>query len=139
MTSINRVKILGVPVDMVDKEQAIAAFAESFPQEGLTMVVTPNSEIVQNASKDETLKALIASADLIIPDGVGLVYASKFIGCPLKERVTGIDFLESIVAYLEKNGKSIYFFGSKPGVAETAANKIREKYPELKVAGPHHG
>lgn len=139
MTLINRVKILGVPVDMVDKEQAMAAFSEKFPQEGLTMVVTPNSEIVQNASKDENLKALIASADLIIPDGVGLVYASKIIGCPLKERVTGIDFLESIVAYLEKNGKSIYFFGSKPGVAETAAEKIREKYPELKVAGTHHG
>jgi N-acetylglucosaminyldiphosphoundecaprenol N-acetyl-beta-D-mannosaminyltransferase len=103
------------------------------------MVVTPNSEIVQNASKDEELKALIGEADLIIPDGIGLVYASKIIGCPLSERVTGIDFLESIIVYLEKNGKSIYFFGSKPGVAEAAAEKIKEKYPALKVAGTHHG
>ena len=58
------------------------------------MIVTPNSEIVQNASKDEELRSLIASADLIIPDGIGLVYASKVMGCPLSERVTGIDFLE---------------------------------------------
>ncbi len=139
MESSNRIKILGVPVDMVDKAQAMALFEESFEKEGVTMVVTPNSEIVQNASKDESLKALIGSADLIIPDGIGLVYASKILGHPLKERVTGIDFLESIVAYIEKTGKSIYFFGSKPGVAEAAADKIKEKYPALKIAGTHHG
>ena len=139
MESNKRIKILGVPVDMVDKDQAMAMFEEDFVKDGVTMVVTPNSEIVQNASKDEPLKALIGSAALIIPDGIGLVYASKILGCPLKERVTGIDFLESIVAYLEKTGKSIYFFGSKPGVADAAAEKIKAKYPELKVAGTHHG
>jgi N-acetylglucosaminyldiphosphoundecaprenol N-acetyl-beta-D-mannosaminyltransferase len=109
MTEKNRVEILGVPVDMVDSRQAMKIFEESFPQPGLTMIVTPNSEIVQRASKEPELKMLISSADLIIPDGVGLVYASKIIGRPLSERVTGIDFLESIISYLEKNGKSIYF------------------------------
>ena len=139
MTEKNRVKILGVPVDMVDRGQAMQIFEESFPQPGVTMVVTPNSEIVQRASKEGELRELISSADLIIPDGVGLVYASKIIGCPLSERVTGIDFLESIIAYLEKNGKSIYFFGSKPGVAEAAAENIKKKYPKLIVAGTHDG
>lgn len=139
MESNKRIKILGVPVDMVDKDQAMTMFVEDFAKDGVTMVVTPNSEIVQNASKDPELKALIGSADLIIPDGIGLVYASKILGCPLKERVTGIDFLESIVAHLAETGKSIYFFGSKPGVADAAAEKIKEKYPALKVAGTHHG
>ena len=135
----NRIKILGVPVDLTDKETAMARFEELFPEPGVTAVYTPNSEIVENASHDPELKELIDSAELVIPDGIGLVYASKFLGHPLKERVTGIDFLESIIAYLEKNGKSIYFFGSKPGVAEKAAEKIREKYPGLIVAGTHHG
>jgi len=139
MKSNNRIKILGVPVDMVDKDQAMEIFKEDFAKDGVTMVVTPNSEIVQNASKDESLKSLIGSADLIIPDGIGLVYASKILGCPLKERVTGIDFLESIIAHLAETGKSIYFFGSKPGVAEAAAEKIKEKYPALIVAGTHNG
>lgn len=139
MTEKNRVRILGVPVDMVDREQAMRIFEESFPQPSVTMIVTPNSEIVQRASKEEELKLLISSADLIIPDGVGLVYASRIIGCPLSERVTGIDFLESIIAYLEKNKKSIYFFGSKPGVAEAAAERIKGKYPALIVAGTHNG
>lgn len=135
----NRINILGVPVDLIDKEAAMARFEELFPQEGVTAVYTPNSEIVENASRDPELKKLIGSAELIIPDGIGLVYASKFVGHPLEERVTGIDFLESIIAYLEKNGKSVYFLGSKPGVAEKAAEKIREKYPDLLVAGTHDG
>ncbi len=135
----NRVEILGVPVDMVDKQQAFSIFKEIFPQAGCSMIVTPNSEIIQNASKDESLKSLIAGADLIIPDGIGLVYASKIIGCPLSERVTGVDFLESIIAYLAKTGESIFLFGSKPGVAEKAADKMKEKYPGLVVAGTRNG
>ena len=98
MQNNNRVKILGVPVDMVDRQQAFSIFEDIFQNPGCSMIVTPNSEIVQNASKDEELKSLIASADLIIPDGIGLVYASKIMGCPLSERVTGIDFLEKEMA-----------------------------------------
>ena len=89
----NRIKILGVPVDLTDKETAMARFEELFPEPGVTAVYTPNSEIVENASHDPKLKELIDSAELVIPDGIGLVYASKFLGHPLKERVTGIDFL----------------------------------------------
>ena len=139
MKKKNRVNILGVPVDMVDKEQASAVFAEIFSQPGCSMIVTPNSEIVQNASKDEELRSLIASADLIIPDGIGLVYASKVMGCPLSERVTGIDFLESIIARLAQTGESIFFFGSKPGVADEAADRMKKKYPGLRVAGTQNG
>ena len=139
MQKKNRVNILGGPVDMVDKEQASAVFAEIFSQPGCSMIVTPNSEIVQNASKDEELRSLIASADLIIPDGIGLVYASKVMGCPLSERVTGIDFLESIIARLAQTGESIFFFGSKPGVADEAADRMKKKYPGLRVAGTQNG
>ena len=139
MKDNNRINILGVPVDLIDQKEAMARFEELFPQPGVTAVFTPNSEIVENASRNPELRDLVASADLTLPDGIGLVYASRIVGYPLKERVTGIDFLESVISYLEKNGKSIYFFGSKPGVAEKAAEKIREKYPALIVAGTHHG
>lgn len=139
MQNKNRVNILGVPVDMVNREEAFAVFEKIFREPGCSMIVTPNSEIVQNASKDEELKALIGEADLIIPDGIGLVYASKIMGCPLSERVTGIDFLETIIAHLAETGESIFFFGSKPGVADAAAARMKEKYPGLRVAGTQNG
>ncbi len=134
-----RVKILGVPMDIIDSEQAMEIFEKEFPKPGLTMIVTPNPEIVLAANEDESLIELISGADIIIPDGVGLLYASRIIGHPLKERVTGIDFFMDILAYLEKNGKSVFFFGSKPGVARDAAINLQKQYPDLKVAGTRNG
>ena len=145
MPSSKRTKIINVPVDMVDGQEAMAIFRELMETENCSLIVTPNSEIVVNASKDPELRSMIEQADLIIPDGIGLVYASRIIGLPLKERVTGIDFLSTILGYLEETGQSVFFLGSKPGdgtnpgVAEMAVEKMKETYKELKVAGTHHG
>ena len=140
-----RKKILGIDVDIINKYEALEVFKELMEKEGFDMIVTPNSEIIENATRDEELALLISEAGLIIPDGIGLVYASKLLGYELEERVTGIDFLTEILAYLEETGKSIYLFGSKPAdeerksVAELAASRMKEKFPQLRVAGTHHG
>lgn len=145
MPSSKRTRILNVPVDMVDGQEAMEIFRELMKTEECSLIVTPNSEIIVNASGDPELKSIIEQADLIIPDGIGLVYASKIMGIPLHQRVTGIDFLESILSYLEETGQSIFFLGSKPGtednpgVAELAVEKMKEKYKGLRVAGTHHG
>lgn len=145
MPSSKRTRILDVPVDLVDEQEAMSIFRELMKTDDCSLIVTPNSEIVVNASKDPELKHIIEHAELIIPDGIGLVYASKIMGLPLKERVTGIDFLDSILGYLEETGQSIFFLGSKPGdgetpgIAEQAAEKMKEKYKGLKVAGTYHG
>ena len=145
MEESRRIRILDVPVDMVNNQQAMEIFKELMEKPGCDLIVTPNSEIIMNATKDQELKMLIEEAGLIIPDGIGLVYASKIIGQPLNERVTGVDFLNSILKYLEENGKSIYLLGSKPAneespsVADMAAENMLIKYPNLKIAGTHDG
>jgi len=141
----NRIRFLGVPVDRVDGQTAMGVFRELMETEGCSLIVTPNSEIVINASKDPELKSIIEQADLVIPDGIGLVYASKIMGVPLSERVTGIDFLTSILGYLEETGRSVFLLGSRPGeggapgIAELAAEKMKEKHKRLVIAGAHHG
>jgi N-acetylglucosaminyldiphosphoundecaprenol N-acetyl-beta-D-mannosaminyltransferase len=145
MKQNKRIRILDVPVDMVNNIQAMEIFEGLMELEGCSLIVTPNSEIIMNATKDDELKMLIEEAGLIIPDGIGLVYASKIIKEPLNERVTGVDFLSSILGYLEQTGKSIYLLGSKPAneerasVAELAGQNMRIKYPNLKIAGTHDG
>lgn len=145
MPSSKRTRILDVPVDMVGSREAMEIFRELMKTEDCSMIVTPNSEIVVNAAKDPELKAIIEQADLVIPDGIGLVYASKIMGVPLRERVTGIDFLDAVLGYLEETDQSIFFLGSKPGeggqpgIAEVAAERMKEKYKKLKIAGTHHG
>ena len=145
MSSSKRTRILNIPVDMVNEREAMEIFRELMKTKNCSVIVTPNSEIIVSASKDQELKRMIEQADLIIPDGIGLVYASRIMGVPLKERVTGIDFLNGILSYLEETGESIFFLGSKPGdgvnpgVAETAAEKMKEKHKRLAIAGIHHG
>lgn len=145
MIEREKLEILGIPVDVVDMRKAIAIFGELMEQEGCSLIVTPNSEIVVNAEKDSRLAEIICHADLVIPDGIGLVYASKILGRPLQERVTGIDFMEMALLWLREHDCSAYLFGSKPGteagpgVAELAGLKMQQKYPGLKIAGAHHG
>ena len=139
VNEIKRMKVLGVPVDMVSRTEAIEVFSCLMDKAGCSLIVTPNSEIVESASRNAELKALIESAELIIPDGIGLVYASRILKNPLHERVTGIDFLSAILEYLQSNGKSAYFLGSKPGVAKLAVENMKVKYPGLKIAGERDG
>ena len=134
-----RINIMGVPVDMVNYEEAMDRFRDFVEKDGVSLIVTPNSEIVVNAGKNEELMDAIKQAEMVIPDGVGLVYASKILGHPLQERVTGIDFLGRALGYLAETGKTAYLFGSKPGIADKAAARMEEAYPGLKIAGTHHG
>jgi N-acetylglucosaminyldiphosphoundecaprenol N-acetyl-beta-D-mannosaminyltransferase len=145
MTKSNRIEILGVPVDPVTQSDAMKIFRQLMGEPGCSLIVTPNSEIVLNASKDPALKKLISSAALILPDGIGLVYASRIIGKPLLERVTGVDFLTGILEELEATGQSIFLLGSKPAseerpsVAQLAGEAMKKAYPDLKIAGSRDG
>lgn len=134
-----KIDILGIPVDHVTMGGALSVFRTLLKTQGTSLIVTPNSEIVVNAAKDPMLKALIGSADLVIPDGIGLVYASRILKQPLSERVTGIDFTDAALGVLAEQGKSVFFFGAKPGVAAAAAQNKAAQIPGLKIAGTRHG
>ena len=93
-----RTEILGVAFDNVTMNEALDRAMELVEQKGTPhLVVTPNAEIVQQAGQDEEFSALIANADMVIPDGVGVIYASKILGRPLKGRVPGVDFAAGLM------------------------------------------
>lgn len=138
---------MGIDVDRVDMSSAMECFAAMMETPGCSQIVTPNSEILVNAAKDKTLAELISAADLVIPDGIGLVYASKILGQPLTERVTGIDFAEAAIGWSAEHGYPVYFLGSKPdggkgdgkSVALLAAEQKKKQFPNLIVAGARDG
>lgn len=100
------------------------------------MVVTPNAEIAYRAKTDARLKAIINSAKLVLPDGVGVVLASKIIGKPLKGKVAGVEFAEQLVA---QTNLPIFLLGGKPGVADLAAKNLKAKYPTCNICGTADG
>ena len=125
-----RLEIMGIPFDNVTMDEALDAAMRLLSQPGASYGVTPNSEIVYETLHDDALREMICQADLILPDGAGVVLGAKILGTPLKEKVAGIDFAQNLMAKLEHTDKSFYFFGSKPGVAEAAAEKLHEKNPD---------
>lgn len=134
-----RTDILGVAFDNVTMAEAVDRAMALLEREGPHLVVTPNAEIVQQARSDPEFAALIAQTDLVLPDGVGVVYASKILGRPLKGRVPGVDFAGALMDRMAKLNKRLFLLGAKPGVAEEAARRLAAQHPGLTVCGVHDG
>lgn len=134
-----KVNVLGVGFDNVTMEEAIARGKELLGGEGTHYVVTPNPEIVEACRADGAAMRAVNGADLVLPDGIGVIYGAKILKNPLKERVPGIEFGIAMIEYCTRNGKSVYFLGAKPGVAEEAAKNLKRRFDGLIVAGTKDG
>ena len=103
------------------------------------MLSTPNPEIVMLAKENPALGEALERADMVLPDGAGIVKGAAILGRPMKEKVPGIDFACGVMARLAELGGSVYLFGAKPGVAEAAAKTLRTKFPGLVISGTSDG
>ncbi len=133
------VEIVGVNIDNVNMDEAAGMLAEYLEIDDCSMVFTPNSEILLEAVKNRELETALNSGQLVVPDGIGVVIASKFYGTPVKERVAGFDLMLRLMETAGSMGKSVYLLGGKPGIAEEAALKLTEKYEGLRIAGARDG
>ena len=134
-----KIDILGVEFDPGTLGEAVELGASMAEGEGFHYVVTPNPEIVNLAREQEEYRQLLNKASLVLPDGIGIIYAGKLLGTPLKERVPGIDFAAGLMEKLAEKGISLYLLGAKPGVAQRAAERLRERYPGLVICGTGDG
>lgn len=134
-----RVDVLGVAFDNVTLEEAVDRALALLEEEGPHLVATPNPEIVQRAGKDRAFADILAKADLVVPDGVGVIYAAKILGRPLRARVPGIDLASALLGRVAGTGKRLFLLGAAPGVAEQAEVNLRAAYPGLVVCGTHDG
>jgi N-acetylglucosaminyldiphosphoundecaprenol N-acetyl-beta-D-mannosaminyltransferase len=101
------------------------------------VVVTPNLDHLRRCARDMRFGALVAEADLVVADGMPLVWASRLQGTPLPERVAGSDLISSLSAAAAESEHSVFLLGGAPGTAEAAARVLLQRYPELKVTGTH--
>ena len=131
--------ILGVPFDTYTMKEAADRVVEMLEENGQHIICTPNPEIVMEARKDRELMGILKAADMVTPDGVGVVWASKYSPVTLKERVSGYDLVLSIFERIRATEHTVYFFGGAPGVADQAAERMKAKYPGLKIVGVHNG
>lgn len=134
-----KINVRGVLFDSFTVDETIDCICENLHQGIQTAVYTPNAEIVQSCVEEKSLYNVINSAEIVIPDGIGVVKASRILGTPVKEKVAGVTVGELLLERLAGSEYSFYFLGGKPGVAEQAAIRMADKYHGLKVAGCHDG
>ena len=134
-----RVNVLCVGFDNLTMDEAVARAVELLGEEGTHYVVTPNPEIVEVCRENLAAKIAVNEADLVLPDGIGVVKGAAMLGTPLKEKTPGIEFAGHLMGKMAEMGKSLYLLGAKPGVAEQAAARLAEQYPGLRIAGTHDG
>ena len=134
-----RLEILGIGIDRIDSNEALRQIGQFIASGTPHQIVTANAEIIYQASKNEKMKNVINAAQMVTADGSGVVWASRQLGQPLAQRVTGIDLVNSICEQSAKDKWKIYILGSAPGVADTAANNIRARFPGCNIVGTHHG
>ena len=134
-----KTNVLGVLFDNLTMDEALDR-AEELMTSGMGhYVVTPNPEFIQTAKKDEEFRSLLNSADLTVADGIGVIYAAKILGRPLKEKVTGIGLASGLCERMAAKKQKLFLLGAKPGVAEKAGEELRTRYPGLVICGVHDG
>ncbi len=133
------VDVLGVSISNVTMEEARNKVKEFVKSDSFHSIYTPNPEIVMLAKNDAAFHQILEEADLVVPDGIGVVIASKIKKNPLPERVAGYDLVQNTMKDAVKEGYKYYFFGSKPGTSEAAAEKMRETYPGIQIVGTRNG
>jgi len=131
--------ILGVQVNTENYDELIPKVFRNIEDKKKSLVVAINPEKLMKAKEDPELKALLNRAEFQIPDGIGVIIASKLKKGSISSRITGIDMMDRIVREAARTGRAIFLYGAKPGVADKAAQQLKQTYPDLIVAGTQDG
>ena len=134
-----RIDVLGIEFDNLTPDEALLNAERCIKTRSASYVVTPNPEIVWSCRTNAELRAAVSGAEMVLADGIGIIYGAKILKTPLKGRVTGIGFAGALFGWLNETGGSVYLFGAAPGIAEKAGEKIAKRFPGLKIVGVHDG
>ena len=130
-----RVDLGGVLIDRVDGDAAVDRI-RGFLQSGkLNQIVTVNLDFVAISRRDADFRETLNAAELAVADGMPLVWASRLGDAPVPRRLTGVELVDECCRVAVETGTSVFLLGAAPGVADNAADKLRARFPGLRVAG----
>src|SRR5919108_4240504 len=130
-----RVSLIGMEVDRVDQGEAVERILDARERDRGGVVLTPNLEHLATFRASPEVRAAFGDAELVVADGMPLVWASRIQRTPLPERVAGSDLIWSLSEAAARRGRSVVLLGGNPGAADRAADVLRERAPGLDVAG----
>ena len=136
----NNTGILGIPLSNITKSELLDAVSEHFERRNKNLfIITANPEILLDASRMPDYKNVLLEADYLVPDGIGVMIASRIMRKPLREKMPGYELMHDFLAYSVRHNKTVYFYGAKPGYAEQAALNAEIQYPGVNIVGFRDG
>jgi N-acetylglucosaminyldiphosphoundecaprenol N-acetyl-beta-D-mannosaminyltransferase len=135
--TLQSVKILGTKIHTVSLAESLRLICQALEQGKPFRVITANPEMIVLAEKDDKLARILEQADLVVPDGVGVVWAARFLGADMPERVAGIDLAKRVLEEAQVKNWRVFFLGGKPGVAEEAVRKTALELPGVELDSYH--
>lgn len=134
-----RQEVLGCAVDNLSMAETLDRIGELIATGRPHQHVVINADKVVKAARDPALARIIANCDLVNADGMPVVWASRVLGQPLKERVTGVDLFFRLLERAERSGWRVYFLGARQEVVDEVVRRATARHPALRVAGVHDG
>jgi N-acetylglucosaminyldiphosphoundecaprenol N-acetyl-beta-D-mannosaminyltransferase len=129
------VAVMGLPINSMSASEAVDTLESLILSGGTHQVCAMNLDTWLNALADPHLHRIVAGSSLVLPDGMPLVWISRLLGCPLAERVTGVDLVPRLAELSARKGYKIFLLGAKPGVAERASRLLERNYPGVQIVG----
>jgi N-acetylglucosaminyldiphosphoundecaprenol N-acetyl-beta-D-mannosaminyltransferase len=132
-------QLFGIPIHALTRDEAIQRIADAIAQHGRLRIGVVNVAKIVNMRNNAAFMQDVAGSDLVLADGMPIVWVSKLLGQPLPERVTGIDLMFGMLKHGDKLHYRVYCLGATPEVLQKAIEQIGVDYPHVKIVGSHHG
>jgi N-acetylglucosaminyldiphosphoundecaprenol N-acetyl-beta-D-mannosaminyltransferase len=132
-------RIAGIDVDNLSEDEVLTAIDSLLADGRPHYMAVVNAAKIVAASRDDELRRVLAQADLVTADGMSVVWASRALGRPLKQRVTGIDLFERLVGHAASAGLSVYFLGAREEAVRSLVGRLTSRHPTLRLAGYRDG
>lgn len=136
---MKRVEVLGVPVDCITMDEAVDSAESMVKGQHPCAILAVNPEKVVRAQQDKSLLAQLRNAALVIPDGIGVVFAARFLGFSCTERVPGSELMPLLCQRAALKGHKVFLFGASPEVISRTAQVLQQRFAGLKIVGAQHG
>ncbi|MFD1953927.1 WecB/TagA/CpsF family glycosyltransferase [Paenibacillus thailandensis] len=133
------VPIYGIPFSSMSMEETVEYLIEAIDNKKTTHVITANPIMIMSALDNPDYYRMMRTAELIVPDGAGVVWAASHVGRPVAERVAGFDLMHRLLAFGERRRWKVYLLGTTKDTIETAAEKLQLQYPQVRIVGVRDG
>jgi N-acetylglucosaminyldiphosphoundecaprenol N-acetyl-beta-D-mannosaminyltransferase len=136
---VAKAAVLNVKIDAITMVEALIKIEKFITERRPRLIATANAEMVMLAQEDNGLAGILDKADLVLPDGAGVVWAARYMGQQMPERVAGYDLVQRLLAEAAIKGYRIYFFGGAPNIADQAKLTAENNYPGVSIVGTRNG